>query len=135
MCCLTTLANICASCSQRTSDRRHLSGILIRTLAPLLNDKRVEPPVIAVAEDGSAVVPLLGGHHGGNALARRIADALGISAAVTTAGDVVHGVALDDPPAGWRVGNPEAAKNVMAAVLADEAVELVVDAPRTIARG
>src|SRR2546421_7932466 len=28
--------------------------------------------VIAVAEDGSAVVPLLGGHHGANELARRI---------------------------------------------------------------
>ena len=45
------------------------SGILIRAIAPHLNDKRTEPPVIAVAEDGSSVVPLLGGHHGANALA------------------------------------------------------------------
>ena len=29
------------------------AGILIRSLAPLLADKRPEPPVIAVAEDGS----------------------------------------------------------------------------------
>ncbi len=106
------------------------AGILIRCLAPLLNDKRAEPPVIAIAEDGSAVVPLLGGHHGGNELARRIADALGVSAAVTTAGDVVHGVALDDPPDGWRVGNPAAAKAVMAAVLAGASVELVVEAAK-----
>src|SRR3954463_10539285 len=35
------------------------SGILIRALAPLLGDKRDEPPVLAVAENGSAVVPLL----------------------------------------------------------------------------
>src|ERR1700752_3837634 len=35
------------------------AGILIRTLAPLLSDKWNEPPVLAVAEDGSAVVPLL----------------------------------------------------------------------------
>jgi cobalt-precorrin 5A hydrolase/precorrin-3B C17-methyltransferase len=29
-----------------------------------LGDKRAEPPVVALAEDGSAVVPLLGGHRG-----------------------------------------------------------------------
>ena len=70
------------------------AGILIRALAPLLSDKRAEPPVIAVAEDGSAVVPLLGGHRGANALAWRIADLLGIQAAVTTAGDAALGLAL-----------------------------------------
>ncbi|MGE8309040.1 MAG: precorrin-3B C(17)-methyltransferase, partial [Pseudomonas protegens] len=36
------------------------AGIVIRTLAPLLLEKGAEPPVLAVAEDGSAVVPLLG---------------------------------------------------------------------------
>ena len=40
------------------------AGILIRSLASLLSDKRAEPPVIAIAEDGSAVVPLLGGLNG-----------------------------------------------------------------------
>src|SRR5262245_12640237 len=103
------------------------AGILIRCLAPVLNDKRTEPPVIAVAEDGSAVVPLLGGHHGANELARKIAGALGIQPAVTTAGDVVHGVALDNPPDGWRVGNPQAAKSVMAALLAGDRVGLTVE--------
>ncbi|RLU08788.1 hypothetical protein CS078_15145 [Pseudomonas prosekii] len=41
------------------------AGIVIRTLAPLLLEKGAEPPVLAVAEDGSAVVPLLGGLGGG----------------------------------------------------------------------
>ena len=36
------------------------SGALIRLLAPLLADKHAEPPVLAIAEDGSSVVPLLG---------------------------------------------------------------------------
>ena len=54
------------------------AGIAIRRLAPLLADKREEPPVVAVAEDGSAVVPLLGGHRGANRLARRIARTLGV---------------------------------------------------------
>jgi cobalt-precorrin 5A hydrolase/precorrin-3B C17-methyltransferase len=93
------------------------AGILIRAVAPLIADKRSEPPVVAVAEDGSAVVPLLGGHHGANRLARRIAEALGSHAAVTTAGDVALGVALDEPPPGWRLANPEDARPVMAALL------------------
>ena len=53
------------------------SGILIRAVAPLLNDKRREPPVLSVADDGSVVVPLLGGHRGANRLARKISDVLG----------------------------------------------------------
>ncbi|UCH72945.1 MAG: precorrin-3B C(17)-methyltransferase [Rhodospirillales bacterium] len=104
------------------------AGILIRALAPLLADKRSEPPVVALAEDGSAVVPLLGGHRGANALARRIAEAVGGFAAVTTAGDVGLGIALDEPPEGWIVVNPERAKIVTAALLAGEPVRLVVEA-------
>ena len=72
------------------------SGIVIRTLAPLLQDKRTEPPVVIVAEDGSVVVPLLGGHRGANRLAEQIAGILGCSSAITTAGDVRFGLALDD---------------------------------------
>ena len=40
------------------------AGILVRAVAPVLNDKTTEPPVIAVPDDGSTVVPLLGGHRG-----------------------------------------------------------------------
>ena len=83
------------------------AGILIRAVAPLLADKTTEPPVLAVSDDGAVVVPLLGGHRGANRLAREIAEALGATAAVTTAGDVALGVALDEPPAGYRLANPE----------------------------
>lgn len=93
------------------------AGILIRGVAPLLADKRREPPVVSVSDDGGVVVPLLGGHHGANRLAREIAEALTGTAAVTTAGDVALGVALDEPPAGYRLQNPEDAKSVMAALL------------------
>ena len=62
------------------------SGILIRSVAPLLAAKREEPPVVAVAEDGSVAVPLVGGHHGANALARAVAALTGGVAAITTAG-------------------------------------------------
>ncbi|MBI3499612.1 MAG: precorrin-3B C(17)-methyltransferase [Proteobacteria bacterium] len=104
------------------------AGILIRALAPLLKDKSAEPPVVAVAEDGSAVVPLLGGHHGANGLARRIADALGIEPAITTAGELGLGLALEDPPPGWRIEDAKGVKTVAAALLAGEPVELHVEA-------
>lgn len=94
------------------------AGILIRVLAPLLTDKHAEPPVLALAEDGSAVVPLLGGHHGANDLARTIASRLGIAAAITTAGDLGLGVALDEPPPGWRLADPAGAKAAAARLLA-----------------
>ncbi|MEC7764601.1 MAG: precorrin-3B C(17)-methyltransferase [Pseudomonadota bacterium] len=93
------------------------AGILIRAVAPILADKRSEPPVVAVSDDGSVAIPLLGGHRGANRLAREIADLLDAKAAVTTAGDLALGVALDVPPAGYRLANPMDAKSVMAAML------------------
>lgn len=105
------------------------AGILIRALGPVLSDKRSEPPVIAVADDGSAVVPLLGGHRGANRLAGDIAGFFGISAALTTAGDARFGIALDDPPPGWKLANPSDAKHVMAGLLAGEGVSIRGEAP------
>jgi cobalt-precorrin 5A hydrolase/precorrin-3B C17-methyltransferase len=99
-------------------------GILIRAVAPLLADKVSEPPVLSVSDDGSLVVPLLGGHRGANRLAREIAEALGAVAAVTTAGEVALGVSLDEPPAGWRLGTPGLAKDAMARLLAGAGVRL-----------
>ncbi|POF34326.1 precorrin-3B C(17)-methyltransferase [Roseibium marinum] len=100
------------------------SGILIRALAPILADKRNEPPVIAVSEDGSSIVPLLGGHRGANELARLLAKALGGHAAITTAGDTKLGIALDAPPKGWRLANPDDAKPVMAELLSGASVRI-----------
>ena len=105
------------------------SGILIRAIAPSLGDKTVEPPVVSVSDDGAVVVPLVGGHRGANRLAQQIAAELDATAAVTTAGDVALGVALDEPPAGWRLVNRQDAKPVMAALLSGEGATVVGDAP------
>ncbi|WP_085907141.1 precorrin-3B C(17)-methyltransferase [Kiloniella majae] len=100
------------------------AGVLIRGLSPLLADKRAEPPVIAVAENGSAVVPLLGGHHGANDLAKSLSSKLDVVASITTASDNRFGIALDNPPAGWKLGNPQDYKAFIAAVLAGAKVKL-----------
>ena len=101
------------------------SGILIRSVARFLAAKQQEPAVVAVAEDGSVAVPLVGGHHGANALARCIAELTGGIAAITTAGDVRLGVALDEPPRGWRIANLDRVKPVVAALLRGEPVSLI----------
>jgi len=101
------------------------SGAVIRLLASVLGDKQEEPPVVTIAADGSAVVPLLGGHHGGNDLARKLAACLDVEAAVTTAGDVRFGVALDAPPEGYTLANPQDAKSFMADLVAGADVKLV----------
>lgn len=99
-------------------------GALVRLLAPVIGDKAEDPPVVAVAEDASAVIPVLGGHHGANDLARRVGDALNVAPSITTASDLRLGIALDDPPKGWHLGNPEHYKVFMARLLAESAVRL-----------
>ncbi|MFN6528441.1 precorrin-3B C(17)-methyltransferase [Nostoc sp. ChiSLP03a] len=105
------------------------TGILIRTLAPVISDKRQEPPVLAVAEDGSAVVPLLGGLGGVNDLARRIAEALDVKPAITTTGDLRLGTTLLSPPPGYHLANPDDAKKFISDVLAGAQVKLEGIAP------
>ncbi len=62
------------------------SGIVVRTLAPVLQDKYRDPPVLVLDEAGQFVIPLLSGHEGGaNQLAARIAGFLQAQHVLTTA--------------------------------------------------
>ncbi|CCG40514.1 precorrin-3B C(17)-methyltransferase [Magnetospirillum molischianum] len=60
------------------------AGTVIRALGPLLGEGQAEPPVLAVAEDGSAVVPLLGLRRGAVALSRVVGASLGTVPAFTS---------------------------------------------------
>jgi cobalt-precorrin 5A hydrolase/precorrin-3B C17-methyltransferase len=65
------------------------SGIVVRTIAPLLRDKRTDPAVVVVDDAGAHAISLTGGHLGGaNELAREIADHVRGEAVITTASDV-----------------------------------------------
>ncbi|SDH24369.1 precorrin-3B C(17)-methyltransferase [Roseospirillum parvum] len=105
------------------------AGIVIRALAPMLGNKRAEPPVLALAEDGSAVVPLLGGLAGVNHLARTIGTALGTAPAITTSGEIRFRLALETPPEGYVLRNPTAAKGFMSDLLAGRGLKVVGAAP------
>ena len=72
------------------------TGIVVRTLAPLLVDKRDDPAVVVCDEKGSFVISLLSGHlGGGNELAERVAALLQGQPVITTASDVQGLTALD----------------------------------------
>jgi cobalt-precorrin 5A hydrolase/precorrin-3B C17-methyltransferase len=105
------------------------AGIVIRTLAPLLASKGAEPPVLALAEDGSAVVPLLGGLGGVNRMAREIAALLEVAPAITTSGELRFGTCLLDPPAGYALADVEQGKRFVSDLLGGEAVRVEGAAP------
>ncbi|CAK9891506.1 MULTISPECIES: precorrin-3B C(17)-methyltransferase [Pseudomonas] len=105
------------------------AGIVIRTLAGLLLEKGAEPPVLAVAEDGSAVVPLLGGLGGVNVMAREIGAGLGVAAAITTSGELRFGTCLLNPPSGYALADLELGKRFVSDLLAGESVRIDGAAP------
>jgi cobalt-precorrin 5A hydrolase/precorrin-3B C17-methyltransferase len=105
------------------------AGIVIRCLASALADKTHEPPVLAVAEDGSAVVPLLGGLGGVNVMAREIAAALDVAAAITTSGELRFGTCLLNPPAGYVLADIEHGKRFVSDLLAGATTRIEGHAP------
>lgn len=105
------------------------AGIVIRSLAAALGEKDREPPVLAVAEDGSAVVPLLGGLGGVNRMAREVAAHLQVNAAITTSGELRFGTCLLEPPAGYVLADLEQGKGFVSDLLGGQAVRIEGDAP------
>ncbi len=72
------------------------TGIVVRAIAPLLQDKRTDPCVVVVDEKGCHAISLLSGHlGGGNELTVKVAKILDAKAVITTASDTLGLVALD----------------------------------------
>lgn len=105
------------------------AGIVIRCVAPALADKGVEPPVLAVAEDSSAVVPLLGGLTGVNLIAREIAECLGVAPAITTSGELRFGACVLNPPDGYALADLQQGKRFVSDLLAGAATRIDGAAP------
>jgi len=73
------------------------TGIMVRSLCPLLKSKLNDPAVLVVGEDGKHVISLLSGHMGGaNNLARKLAGLLGAVPVITTATDLQRKMGIDE---------------------------------------
>ncbi len=107
------------------------AGIIIRALAPRLvdEDKQNGPAVLALAPDGRAAVPLLGGLQGVNTLARDIARHMEGHAAITTSGELRFGTCLLQPPPGYVLADIERGKQLVSGLLAGDEVSVHGAAP------
>jgi len=110
-------------------------GALVRLIAPYLQSKASDPAVVVLDEAGRFAIPVLSGHLGGaNALAGRLATALGAEAVLTTASDVQQTLAVDllGREFGWTLdATHDALVHASSAVVNDEPVALVQEAGRT----
>lgn len=72
------------------------TGIMVRSLCPLLKSKLNDPAVLVVGEDGKHIISLLSGHMGGaNNFARKIGGILGAVPVITTATDLQGKMGID----------------------------------------
>lgn len=101
------------------------TGIAVRVIARHLQDKRTDPAVLVMDEQGQHIISLLSGHIGGaNRLAREISALVGATPVITTATDVNRRLAPDEVAAQFNLKiHPFAAlKQVNAAMANSERV-------------
>jgi len=107
-------------------------GAAVRLLAAQIGDKHTDAAVVCVDDGGRFAVSLLSGHVGGaDALAERVADAIGATAVVTSASHVLGTLAVDllGREYGWRIeASSEMVTRASAAVVNGEPVGVYQDA-------
>ena len=72
------------------------SGILIRSIAPLIESKVTDPAVLNIDDNGNFVISTLSGHLGGaNNLTNKIANLIDATPVITTSTDVNKKLGID----------------------------------------
>ena len=85
-------------------------GAVVRMIAPLLKNKKVDPAVVCVDDAARFAICVLSGHVGrGNAFTDRVAAMLGAQPVVTTASDVLGTLTVDilGRELGWTLDDPD----------------------------
>ncbi len=73
------------------------SGIVVRSIAPLIENKKNDPAILVIDEKGKNVISLLSGHLGGaNELTLKISELIKANPVITTASDVNDLPAFDE---------------------------------------
>lgn len=112
------------------------TGIVVREIAPLLIDKWTDPVVVVVDSNLTFAIPLTGGHHGANELARKLSG-LGAIPVITTATEVhgrpsVEGIA---DALGCDIVNKESTISVNCALLEQDVEVLEIRGPKVVIVG
>lgn len=109
------------------------AGIAVRNIAPLIRDKWTDPPVVVVDSGLNFAIPILGGHHGGNELAKKL-DGIGIIPVITTATEVKgkESVEAIAESLRCRIINKESTKKVNTALLDADVEVLNVKGPKIV---
>ncbi|MDI6896262.1 cobalt-precorrin 5A hydrolase [Methanocella conradii] len=112
------------------------AGIAVRGIAPLLSDKWADPAVVAISPDLRFAIPLVGGHHGANQLAKKL-EKLGMMAAVSTATEAMgkEAVELIAERTGTEVLNRRSTRQVNAAMLNSDVPLYMVEGPGIVVAG
>ena len=72
------------------------SGILIRSIAPLVESKTSDPAVLNIDDNGNFVISTLSGHLGGaNSLTQKVAELIDATPVITTSTDVNKKLGID----------------------------------------
>lgn len=85
-------------------------GAVVRMIAPLLKNKKVDPAVVCVDDAARFSICVLSGHVGrGNVFCERVAAALGATPVVTTASDAIGTLTVDilGRELGWTLDDPD----------------------------
>jgi cobalt-precorrin 5A hydrolase len=111
-------------------------GIVVRSIAPLLHDKWNDPAVVVVSTDLAYAIPLIGGHHGANELAKEL-SALGIQPVITTATEATGRDSVEAVGERSRcdIVNRESTRQVNAAMLDIDVPVFAVKGPGIVIAG
>lgn len=103
-------------------------GAAVRLIAPHLQDKKRDPAVVVVDEQGLHAISVLSGHLGGaNELTLQVAGILQAHPVITTASDLQQTIAVDllGRQFGWRCESAAQLTAVSAAVVNGERIAIV----------
>lgn len=108
------------------------AGIAVRGIAPWVADKKTDPAVLVIDEQGNYVISLLSGHIGGaNEMTLQVARFLGAVPVITTGTDVNHTFAVDVFAAKNRlyIEDMQLAKKTAAALIDKKQVAFTSELP------
>lgn len=112
------------------------AGIVVRSISHMLSDKWTDPAVVVVSPDMKFAIPIAGGHHGANLLAKSL-NRMGMTAVISTATEATgrEAVEMVAERTGTDVLNRQSTRRVNAAMLDADVPLYAVSGPGMVIVG